>query len=76
MLQDDTEVAPPVARIVVELGGFLQVTSSFKPPRRNDLRDPPLSAGDLCRPSGLTARDRPEARPGTRGDEISSMLLA
>jgi hypothetical protein len=48
MLQDDTEVAPPVARIVVELGGFLQVTSSFKPPRRNDLRDPPLSAGDLC----------------------------
>ena len=26
--------------------------SFLKPLRRNDLRDPPLSAGDLCQPSG------------------------
>src|SRR4029453_17911109 len=47
----------------------------FKPLRRNDHRHPPLSAGDLCRPSGLTARAGPDARPGTRGDETSSMFL-
>jgi hypothetical protein len=36
--------------------------------RQLGLRDPPLSAGASTDPAGLTARARPEARPGTRGE--------
>jgi len=46
--------------------------SFLKPLRRNDLRDPPLSAGASASPAGLTARARPEARPGTRTANLSS----
>jgi hypothetical protein len=41
-----------------------------KPLRRNDLRDPPLSAGASADPAGLTARARPEARPDRRAANV------
>ncbi len=34
----------------------------LKPLRRNDLQDPPLSAGDLCQPSGPDGEGQAEGQ--------------
>jgi hypothetical protein len=39
---------------------------------RDDLRDPPLSAGASADPAGLTARARPKARPDRRATNLRS----
>ena len=41
----------------------------FKPLRRNDLRDPPLSAGDLCQPSGPDGEGQARGQARSARDE-------
>ncbi len=53
-------LAPPASRAPED---------RFKPLRRNDLHDPPLSAGDLCQPSGPDGKGQARGQARDARDE-------
>jgi hypothetical protein len=54
-------LAPPASRAPED---------RFRPLRRNDLRDPPLSAGDLCQPSGPDGKGQAEGQARRRAANL------